>query len=573
MTLNTLTSQANLMPASGRGNSLELALKVSELRYRRLFETAQDGILILDANTGKIIDVNPFLLDLLDYPFESIIGLQLWEIGLFEDIAANQAAFEKLRTEEYIRYENHPLRTKAGKQIQVEFVSNVYFVGSDKVIQCNIRDIRARAEFQAASKSHADTLELAARAREKVIAVFSHELRTPLAAISSMIDVLEMGHGAVGMPDKRELPPPFDKSALAFIRRNVQGLVRLVTELLEFTHIADEASGLEFVKVDAHEVIRFALKNLESQQKGAGIGIDLQLQAVHSHIRGDSGKLEQILSNLIGNALKFTPKGGKISIVTRNEASSKLVIEVSDTGIGIPADALSRIFSPFEQGDSSIHRRYGGLGLGLSIARTLVKAHRGTLEVESEGSGQGAKFTARFKIDDSPFGEGTKTDIPSAANAAGLRILLVEDHKDARRCLCTLLESRGYQVQSAKNAQTALELNDSHDFDLLITDIRLPDGNGLELLQKMRPSAPDLQAIAISGYGMPQDILNTKAAGFLAHLVKPVEISEVQAAIETLCFKAKAPLLYDDHNTNRIARYAQSPQAELVNRGKNGDRI
>ena len=144
MTLNTLTSQANLMPASGRGNSLELALEVSELRYRRLFETAQDGILILDANTGKIIDVNPFLLDLLDYPFENMIGLRLWEIGQFKDIAANQAAFEALQTNEYIRYENLPLRTKTGKEIQVEFVSNVYFVGSDKVIQCNIRDISAR---------------------------------------------------------------------------------------------------------------------------------------------------------------------------------------------------------------------------------------------------------------------------------------------------------------------------------------------------------------------------------------------------------------------------------------------
>src|SRR6202795_812099 len=221
MISNAPISQANLMPASGRGNSLELALKVSELRYRRLFESAQDGILILDANTGKIIDVNPFLLDLLDYSFESMIGLQLWEIGLFEDIAANQAAFEKLRTEEYIRYENHPLRTKAGKQIQVEFVSNVYFVGSAKVIQCNIRDISVRAEFQAASKSHADTLELAARAREKVIAVFSHELRDPLAAISSIIDVLELGHGEIGMPDKKDLPPQFDKSALAFIRRNI----------------------------------------------------------------------------------------------------------------------------------------------------------------------------------------------------------------------------------------------------------------------------------------------------------------------------------------------------------------
>src|ERR1700675_2102307 len=187
-------SLTKLMPASGRGNSLALGAGVSELRYRRLFETAQDGILILDADSGKIIDVNPFLLDLLDYPFESVIGLELWEIGLFEDIAANQAAFEKLQTEEYIRYENRPLRTKAGKQIQVEFVSNVYFVGSVKVIQCNIRDIsvRVRAAVQAASKSRADTLELAGQARNELIGVLSHELRTPLTAISSMIEVLEL---------------------------------------------------------------------------------------------------------------------------------------------------------------------------------------------------------------------------------------------------------------------------------------------------------------------------------------------------------------------------------------------
>jgi PAS domain S-box-containing protein len=416
MISNPSISQAKLMPVGGRGNSLELALEVSELRYRRLFETAQDGILILDANTGKIIDVNPFLLDLLDYPFESMIGLRLWEIGQFKDIAANQAAFEALQTNEYIRYENLPLRTKTGKEIQVEFVSNVYFVGPDKVIQCNIRDISARAEFQAASKSHADTLELAGRARDEVIAVLSHELRTPLAAISSMIDVLDLGHHTGGIPDQTELPPLFDKSALAFIRRNVQSLMRLLTELLDFTRIANGAFGLQLASVDAHEAIRVALKNLESQQKGAGIGIVLQLQARHSRIRADARMLEQVLSNLIGNALKFTPKGGKVSIVTRNEASGKLVIEVSDTGIGISADALSRIFSPFEQEDSSIHRRYGGLGLGLSIARTLIKAHGGTLEVESEGPGQGAKFTARFKIDDLASAKAIPTDAPSAAD-------------------------------------------------------------------------------------------------------------------------------------------------------------
>ena len=403
MKTNASISQAKPMPASGRGNSLKLTAGVSELRYRRLFETAQDGILILDADNGKIIDVNPFLLDLLDYPFESMIGLQLWEIGLFEDIAANQAAFAKLQKEEYIRYENRPLRTKAGKQIQVEFVSNVYFVGSAKVIQCNIRDIsvRVRAALQAASKSHADTLEVAGKARDELIAVLSHELRTPLAAITSMIELLDLGHTNLAGPDQTALPPLFDKSALAFIGRNVQSLVRMVTEFLDFTHVANEALALELVKVDAHEVIRFVLKNLESQQKGAGIGIDLRLQARPNHIRGNALKLEQVLSNLIGNALKFTPQGGKVSIITRNEPNGELLIEVSDTGIGIPADALSRIFSPFEQGDSSIHQRYGGFGLGLSIAQTLTKAHGGTLEAESKGSGQGAKFTARFKIHDS----------------------------------------------------------------------------------------------------------------------------------------------------------------------------
>jgi PAS domain S-box-containing protein len=403
MKTNASISQAKPMPASGRGNSLKLTPGVSELRYRRLFETAQDGILILDADNGKIIDVNPFLLDLLDYPFESMIGLQLWEIGLFEDIAANQAAFAKLQKEEYIRYENRPLRTKAGKQIQVEFVSNVYFVGSAKVIQCNIRDIsvRVRAALQAASKSHADTLEVAGKARDELIAVLSHELRTPLAAITSMIELLDLGHTNLAGPDQTALPPLFDKSALAFIGRNVQSLVRMVTEFLDFTHVANEALALELVKVDAHEVIRFVLKNLESQQKGAGIGIDLRLQARPNHIRGNALKLEQVLSNLIGNALKFTPQGGKVSIITRNEPNGELLIEVSDTGIGIPADALSRIFSPFEQGDSSIHQRYGGFGLGLSIAQTLTKAHGGTLEAESKGSGQGAKFTARFKIHDS----------------------------------------------------------------------------------------------------------------------------------------------------------------------------
>jgi PAS domain S-box-containing protein len=400
--MNSTLNAGEPLPAHGRRPSLPLAPGASELRYRRLFETAQDGILILDAVTGEIMDVNPFLLGLLDYSFESLIGRQLWEIGAFEDIAANQAAFQKLQAEEHIRYENLPLRTKTGQQIQVEFVSNVYSAGSAKVIQCNIRDISVRAKFQAASKSHADTLALAAKARDEANAVLFHELRNPLAAISSMIDLLELGQNPAAASDQKDLPALFDKSALAFIRRNIQSLVRLVNELLDFTHVANEAFALKLVKVDAHEVIRFALQNLESQEKGSGIGLELSLAAGQSDIRGDASKLEQVVTNLVGNALKFTPRGGKVSIVTRTEGHDTFVLEVSDSGIGIEADALSRIFSPFEQGNSTIHPRYGGLGLGLSIARTLTNAQGGTVEASSGGLDKGAKFSVRlkrFKID------------------------------------------------------------------------------------------------------------------------------------------------------------------------------
>src|SRR5438552_15497799 len=393
-------SPAKRLSSGERERSLKLSLEASELRYRRLFETAQDGILILDSNSVKIIDVNPFLLDLLDYPFENMIGQRLWEIGQFKDIAANQAAFETLQKNEYIRYENLPLRSKAGKEIHVEFVSNVYFVGSDKVIQCNIRDISARFVAYEASDGRLAALELANKTKDDVLAVLSHELRTPLTDILCAADLLELGHDATDQLDKTEVPPQFDRSAVTMIRRNLQAMVRLISELLDLTHMAKGALRLKLDRIDAHEVIRLALKNLESWQKLTKVGIYLQLEAQCHHIRADAGKLEQILSNLIGNALKFTPIGGRILIVTRNE-TGKLVIEVSDTGIGISAEALGRIFSPCEQGDSSIHPRFGGLGLGLSIARTLTAAHGGILEVKSDGLDKGTTVTLRFKGDDS----------------------------------------------------------------------------------------------------------------------------------------------------------------------------
>jgi PAS domain S-box-containing protein len=401
MSASTWRSAGEAIP-DAENSSAKLALEVSELRYRRLFETAQDGILILNAETGRIIDVNPFLLDLLDYPFESIIGLQLWEIGLFDDIAANQVAFKKLQTEEYIRYENHPLRRQGGKTIQVEFVSNVYFVGSEKVIQCNIRDISERVKAFDDCRDNVAMLELAGETRDHVLAMLSHEFRTPLAAISYATEFLELGYNGTDVLTKKGVPPPdADQSAIGLIRRNVGALSRMITELLDLTQIAKGTLLLKRETIDVHEVIQFALKNLEGPQKSNGVQIRVRLDAPRSQILADWDKLEQVMSNLIGNALKFTPERGTVTVTTRNEADDTLAVEIGDTGIGISPEALERIFAPFEQADSSIHPRFGGLGLGLSIAHTFTEAQGGTLKAESHGVGQGATFIASFKLNDS----------------------------------------------------------------------------------------------------------------------------------------------------------------------------
>ena len=211
------------------------ARRISELRYRRLFETAQDGILILDANSGEIMDVNPFLIDLLDYPFEELRGRKLWEIGQFKDIAANRSAFETLQQNEYIRYENLPLRRKDGKQIQVEFVSNVYWVEADKVIQCNIRDITARAEMRNDSDSYLAALELANSTKDAWLIAHSQNLRAPLSAMASMLGLMELGHKLASVRPLHETPSDFDEAGFQYVRRNLQRLVGFFNELSDLT--------------------------------------------------------------------------------------------------------------------------------------------------------------------------------------------------------------------------------------------------------------------------------------------------------------------------------------------------
>jgi len=211
------------------------ALRISELRYRRLFETAQDGILILDADSGEIMDVNPFLIDLLDYPFDELRGRKLWEIGQFKDVAANRAAFKNLQENEYIRYENLPLRRRDGKRIQVEFVSNVYWVEEHKVIQCNIRDITIRAEERSDSEKQLAALDLSNRMKDAWLVAQSQRLRTPLSTIASILGLMQLTQQLAIVRPLHDTPSEFDEAAFRHVRRNFQSLVGFFNELSEVT--------------------------------------------------------------------------------------------------------------------------------------------------------------------------------------------------------------------------------------------------------------------------------------------------------------------------------------------------
>lgn len=510
----------------------EVKLRRSETRYRRLFESAQDGILILDGDTGEILDINLFLLDLLDYPIQKMVGRKLWEIAQFKDIASDQREFQRLQESDYIRCDDI-LQTKAGNQIPVEFVSNVYLVDGKKIIQCNMRDISARAKVEEASKKQLTNLEIANRAKDEFLAALSHALRTPLTAVASMLDLISLDRNISGIEETSKSPFELDPSGLDLIRRNVQVLSHLINELLDLTQLSRGDVHLELELIDAHDAIGNMTRDFEPRVKAKKIDMEVHLGANRHHVNVDAVKFQQILGNLISNAIKFTPGGGKIRVTTANTAND-LVIEIGDTGIGMAADFASHIFTPFDQGNVTIRRRFGGLGLGLSISRKLAEAHGGMLEARSDGLNQGSTFSLRFTSAESPLP--TEIDlITNPARTEPKHILLVEDHADTRHCMCRLLESRGHQVQCAEDADSAIALeNKEHHFDVLITDIGLPDRTGVELLEELRQHRPDFPAIAMSGFGMPHDLLRSRKAGFLDHFVKPVDLTKLYALIDTV---------------------------------------
>jgi signal transduction histidine kinase/ActR/RegA family two-component response regulator len=391
------------------------------------------------------------------------------------------------------------------------------------------REHAARAQAEAANK-----------AKDQFLAALSHELRTPLNPVLMTVTALQHDPS---LPDSV-------REDLDVIRRNVELESNLIDDLLDLTRITRGKLELHQEAVDLHAVLAHAVKTCcgpDTERKR--LTVRLEPSAERHYVWGDTARLSQIFWNLIKNAIKFTPAGGSITVRTANEPPPArepddgaspppppdVRVEVTDTGIGIEPDAAARIFDAFEQENRGITRRFGGLGLGLAICKALVQMHHGTIAVRSEGKGLGSTFTVRLSTVGLPAAAALRApsdgDPTRGSHGGELRILLVEDHEATAGVMARLLEAMGCSVTVAPNIEVAKRMAETIPFDLLLSDIGLPDGTGHDLLRHIRLRRDDLPAIAVSGYGMEEDVRQSSEAGFAEHLVKPVDLVKLRGAI------------------------------------------
>jgi signal transduction histidine kinase len=376
--------------------------------------------------------------------------------------------------------------------------------------------LREREQERAALLANEQTARAEAEAlnhaKDQFLAMLSHELRNPLGAIAGAVGVL----GMITTPDQRA------KRSYDVIARQVQHLSRLVDDLLDVARVTTGKVLLERRALNLAEVV----EHLVSEWRAAG-RLDQHEIAVETQpvwVAADETRMAQVVGNLVGNALKYTPAGGRVAIRVRAETGSA-VIDVEDTGIGIPPHLLATVFDVFVQGDRALDRSQGGLGLGLSLVKALAVLHGGTVEVRSGGTGRGARFIVRLPLVPAPSGATDGAPVDGPTPRVGRRVLLVEDNADAREMLRVALTIAGHQVQEAADGPTGLALVITAAPDVAVIDVGLPGMDGYDVARRIRESerGKTMHLVALTGYGQLADRRQALDAGFDAHLTKPVE--------------------------------------------------
>jgi PAS domain S-box-containing protein len=622
-------------------------LFVSEIRYRRLFESAKDGIIILNATTGMIIDVNPFLIELLGISKEKFIKKYIWEIGFFKDILENIDKFQELQRKKYVRYENLPLETSDGKIIHVEFVSNVYQENNVDVIQCNIRDITQRVamenavkekEFQYRNLANSGTAMIWTADTEKLCQFFNHPwldftgrtfeeeqgngwaegvhpddiercLNTFISAFGKQEEfsieyrlkhksgkyrwILDLGKplydstekfiGYIGhcfdITEKKDLETELlnakeraeesDRLKTAFlqnmsheIRTPLNGIIGF-SSLLDLEHNSREERHeyIDIIKKSGERLIEIVNNVLDVSQIQSGM-MQIEKNAVNINsifsdllsffghlpnnknirlnyqnqedpaiiIYTDGRKLNQILTNLINNAIKFTERG---SIDFGYEIKDNMMeFYVKDTGVGISEDFFAIVFDRFTQQDLSLTRGYEGAGLGLAICKGLVTLLGGSIWVESVvDQGTTFFFTLPYKYIETHYQSHQEISEKDFKPKHG-KILIVEDDFLSAQYLSLIFIKAGIEVLVAENGELAIKIvNNYPDIDMILMDMRMPVMDGIEATKQIKKIKPNMPIIAQTAYAFTEEKEKILSAGCDDYLSKPIEIKKIMTLI------------------------------------------
>jgi PAS domain S-box-containing protein len=491
---------------------------------------SSDDAVISKGLDGIITSWNQSAERLFGYTAEEAVGQPISILFPPDRMEEEPKIIERLKRGERVDHFETVRMRKDGSLIEISLTISPLKDASGRIVGASkvARDITELKRVRVELKEAKEIAETANKSKDRFLAALSHELRTPLSPVLMTAAAMEMNP---------ELPRAF-RNDIAIIRRNVELEAKLIDDLLDLSRVIAGKLTLNMATVDVKEAVGHVCATCRPFILEKAIHLHCNAPDEALYVKADPTRLQQVLWNLLRNAAKFTPERGDIYVDISKIGEDLVRMQVRDTGIGIKPDVLPRIFNAFEQGDASITKQFGGLGLGLAISKALTEMHQGTIRAESEGWNRGAIFTVELPLAPPPAPSPPAPTKQERGTDNGLRVLVVDDHPDTALVLSMLLGTYGHKVLTAGSAAAALDIAGKEQFDVIVSDIGLPDATGYELMQQIKLHH-SMKGIAMSGYGLDEDLRKSREAGFSDHVIKPANVAQLEQAIRRVVGQSK----------------------------------